>query len=87
MQLCVALQPSDPHFYTSSFKIPLFAVFKVYSSFIAPFLKARNGAAPAGADGEEVQEVQSTSKRQEKLKKRQERGDPRIQSRTVKRAA
>jgi hypothetical protein len=30
-------------------------------------------------------ETQNTSKRQEKLKKRQERGDPRVQSKAVRR--
>ncbi|SJL01607.1 uncharacterized protein ARMOST_04930 [Armillaria ostoyae] len=57
--------------------IPLYAIFKLWTSAISPLLLGR--AAAAGTD--DVPEKQpATSKRQEKLKKRSERGDPRTDS-------
>jgi hypothetical protein len=57
-------------------QIPLFAIFKLWSSIISPFLKGRSSdiqdSAAAAADD------LPTSKRQEKLRKRGEKGDPRV---------
>ena len=65
-------------------QIPLYAVFKLWSSVISPMLGFGRGAgapaesdADAGANGKET-----VSKRQEKLRKRQERGDPRVRVQT-----
>ncbi|KAF4574740.1 hypothetical protein EYR40_005523 [Pleurotus pulmonarius] len=60
--------------------IPLYAVYKLWSSLISPMLLGR-GAAPAST---EDAPTESVSKRQDKLRKRQERGDPRVQSRSVR---
>lgn len=61
-------------------QIPLYAVYKLWSSLISPMLLGR-GAAPASA---EDTPTESVSKRQDKLRKRQERGDPRVQARSVR---
>ncbi|KIY71798.1 DUF788-domain-containing protein [Cylindrobasidium torrendii FP15055 ss-10] len=58
--------------------IPMYAVYKLWSSVISPFFLGRSPAGPpAGAFSE--QEAPS-SKRQEKLKKRSERGDQRVRA-------
>lgn len=59
-------------------KIPGYACWKLWGSVISPFVLGRGQAAPSAED-EAV--AQPTSKRQEKLRKRQERGDPRVQTR------
>ncbi|PPQ77720.1 hypothetical protein CVT25_011155 [Psilocybe cyanescens] len=55
--------------------IPLYAVFKLWTSVISPLVLGRGSAGPADStsDKEPV-----GSKRQEKLRKRQEKGDPRV---------
>ncbi|KIM83790.1 hypothetical protein PILCRDRAFT_68762 [Piloderma croceum F 1598] len=55
--------------------IPLYATVKIWNSFISPMLLARSSSA-AGAD--EPNDKETLSKRQEKLRKRSERGDPRV---------
>ncbi|KAI0347493.1 DUF788-domain-containing protein [Trametopsis cervina] len=59
--------------------IPGYAGYKLWGSVIAPFVLGRT---PATAEPELPDANQPTSKRQEKLKKRQERGDPRVQLRS-----
>lgn len=67
-------------------QIPLYAGFKLWSSIISPLVLGR-GRQSVPIEEAAAESTQATSKRQEKLKKRQERGDPRVQSRTVKKAA
>ncbi|KAI0076547.1 putative opsin [Panus rudis PR-1116 ss-1] len=55
--------------------IPGYAVFKLWGSFISPILLGRSSS-PESA--EEADTKQAVSKRQEKLRKRSERGDPRV---------
>ncbi|RDX53209.1 putative opsin, partial [Lentinus brumalis] len=64
--------------------IPLYAVFKLWSSVISPMLGfARGGGgAQAEADAARADPKETVSKRQEKLRKRQERGDPRVRAQT-----
>ncbi|KAH7931296.1 DUF788-domain-containing protein [Leucogyrophana mollusca] len=57
--------------------IPLYAAFKVWSNFISPML-GRSSAPASGNDA--ATEKETLSKRQEKLRKRGERGDPRVRS-------
>ncbi|KAK0498411.1 hypothetical protein EDD18DRAFT_1157597 [Armillaria luteobubalina] len=57
--------------------IPLYAIFKLWTSALSPLLLGR--AAAAGANDVPEKEP-ATSKRQEKLKKRSERGDPRVRA-------
>ncbi|KAK0467966.1 uncharacterized protein EV420DRAFT_1685022 [Desarmillaria tabescens] len=57
--------------------IPLYAIFKLWTSAISPLLLGR--AAAAGAN-DVPEEEPAISKRQEKLKKRSERGDPRVRT-------
>ncbi|ESK97459.1 duf788 domain-containing protein [Moniliophthora roreri MCA 2997] len=59
--------------------IPLYAVFKLWTSLIAPYFFSRS---PVVQDDNNVAEP--TSKRQEKLRKRNERGDPRVQAQVRK---
>lgn len=54
-------------------QIPLFAIFKLWSSVISPYLPGRSST-PEDAQTDH----QPTSKRQEKLRKRSEKGDPRV---------
>jgi len=55
--------------------IPLYAAFKLWNSFISPMLLGKSSpAAPA----EDANAKETLSKRQEKLRKRSERGDPRV---------
>ncbi|EKM80483.1 hypothetical protein AGABI1DRAFT_128157 [Agaricus bisporus var. burnettii JB137-S8] len=62
--------------------IPLFAIFKLWSSVISPFMNGRSSSIqdPAAAEADN----QPTSKRQEKLRKRSEKGDPRVRTQTRK---
>ncbi|KAG6378914.1 hypothetical protein JVT61DRAFT_13199 [Boletus reticuloceps] len=59
-------------------KIPSYAVFKVWSSFIGPMI----GRSSDKSTEESASEKSTLSKRQEKLRKRSEKGDPR--TRTVR---
>ena len=56
-------------------KIPLYAVFKLWTSVISPMVLGR-GASGASDSAPEKEPI--GSKRQEKLRKRQEKGDPRV---------
>ncbi|KAF8897318.1 hypothetical protein BD779DRAFT_367157 [Infundibulicybe gibba] len=58
--------------------IPLYAVFKLWTSVISPMVLGRS-AASAALDTN-APEAEHTSKRQEKLRKRSEKGDPRIRA-------
>ncbi|KAK7470901.1 hypothetical protein VKT23_002317 [Stygiomarasmius scandens] len=56
--------------------IPIYAVFKLWVSVISPmFLGRSNASVPASGP-----EQEPTSKRQEKLRKRSEKGDPRVKT-------
>nr|GAT53930.1 predicted protein [Mycena chlorophos] len=61
--------------------IPLYALFKLWTSVLSPFVLGR--AAAAAPPEQAAQE--GTSKRQEKLRKRSERGDPRVKAQPAKR--
>ncbi|KAL1676471.1 hypothetical protein EV122DRAFT_267051 [Schizophyllum commune] len=61
--------------------IPLYAIWKVWSSVIYPYFIGSRQSAPA----EESEDAPSTSKRQEKLRKRSEKGDPRVKTQSVRR--
>ncbi|KAL4241545.1 TMEM208 family protein [Abortiporus biennis] len=52
--------------------IPLYAIYKLWGSFLGPMFRG-SAAAPEDAPPKE-----NVSKRQEKLRKRSERGDPRV---------
>ncbi|KIY45838.1 DUF788-domain-containing protein [Fistulina hepatica ATCC 64428] len=67
--------------------IPLYAVFKLWTSAVSPLLFGRSSMTNPvdGSDSANNPPV-GTSKRQEKLKKRQERGDPRVKAQQVKRS-
>ncbi|KIM33419.1 hypothetical protein M408DRAFT_326137 [Serendipita vermifera MAFF 305830] len=54
--------------------IPLFALYKIYSVFLKPYFFSK---APESASTED-ETAQSMSKRQQKLKKRSDKGDPRV---------
>ncbi|KAG6330841.1 hypothetical protein ID866_8249 [Astraeus odoratus] len=56
--------------------IPLYAIFKIWTSFIGPMLLGSSASSPKNDE----KEPETVSKRQEKLRKRSERGDPRIRS-------
>ncbi|KIJ70494.1 hypothetical protein HYDPIDRAFT_122383 [Hydnomerulius pinastri MD-312] len=56
--------------------IPLYAAFKIWSNFIGPMM----GRSSASSSNEDGNEKETLSKRQEKLRKRSERGDPRVRS-------
>jgi hypothetical protein len=64
-------------------QIPGFAMFKLWNSVISPMVLGRGSSSSKPA--EDGIEMQNMSKRQEKLRKRQEKGDPRAQSKTVRR--
>lgn len=79
--LCVILFMffSDQNFDSEDvLQVPGYAMFKLWSSVISPFVLGRSGSTPATED--EPIEKESTSKRQEKLRKRSERGDPRVRT-------
>ncbi|KAJ8086385.1 hypothetical protein PM082_005208 [Marasmius tenuissimus] len=61
--------------------IPLYAVFKLWTSVISPMFFSRSPGSQ-GADTDNAEPA--TSKRQEKLRKRNERGDPRVQAQVRK---
>ncbi|KAG5654485.1 hypothetical protein H0H81_001984 [Sphagnurus paluster] len=62
--------------------IPIYAVFKLWVSVISPMVLGRSSAsAPASEEkSDKDKEAAGTSKRQEKLRKRSERGDPRVRA-------
>ncbi|KAF8665682.1 hypothetical protein AX16_000135 [Volvariella volvacea WC 439] len=62
--------------------IPLYAVVKLGSSFLSPLILGRFDS--SGATEPDVAK-EPTSKRQEKLRKRSERGDPRVKVQTTRR--
>ncbi|KIM45843.1 hypothetical protein M413DRAFT_440895 [Hebeloma cylindrosporum] len=62
--------------------IPLYAVFKLWTSVISPMVLGRGSPAPA--DDSTPEKGAATSKRQEKLRKRQEKGDPRVRAQSGK---
>ncbi|KAM5535703.1 hypothetical protein V8D89_010690 [Ganoderma adspersum] len=62
--------------------IPLYAVFKLWSGVISPYFLGRSGGPSAPAEGEADAGKETLSKRQEKLRKRSERGDPRVRAQT-----
>lgn len=62
-------------------QIPVYAIFKLWTSVIGPIFAGR-GSTGNSEDGSE--KPAATSKRQEKLRKRQEKGDPRVKVQSVK---
>ncbi|KAH9942557.1 DUF788-domain-containing protein [Amylocystis lapponica] len=62
--------------------IPVYAIFKLWSSVISPLLLGRSAAPSIPDDAAAPKE--SLSKRQEKLRKRGERGDPRVRTQSAK---
>ncbi|GLB45981.1 putative protein of unknown function (DUF788) [Lyophyllum shimeji] len=56
--------------------IPLYAVFKLWVSVISPMFLGRSTKQAA----DDINKPETTSKRQEKLRKRNERGDPRVRA-------
>ncbi|KAJ7507516.1 hypothetical protein B0H11DRAFT_1967463 [Mycena galericulata] len=56
--------------------IPIYAVYKLWTSVISPLVLGKS----APAVPEEGTDKESTSKRQEKMRKRSERGDPRVRA-------
>jgi len=63
--------------------IPLFAVFKLWTSVISPMVLGRSDSSPA-AEETNGTGPETTSKRQEKLRKRGERGDPRVKAQSIR---
>ena len=66
----------DPQF---ALQIPGYAAFKLWGSVISPYVLGRSQSSVPPEDDSEKKEP--VSKRQEKLRKRSERGDPRVQTR------
>ncbi|KAH9482599.1 Transmembrane protein 208-like protein [Psilocybe cubensis] len=62
--------------------IPLYAVFKLWTSVISPLVLGKGSGGPAESTTEKEP---VGSKRQEKLRKRQEKGDPRVRVQTGRR--
>ena len=67
---------------TPTLQIPLYAVFKLWSGVISPMVLGRSAATSSDAASDEPGAKETTSKRQEKLRKRSERGDPRVRMQT-----
>lgn len=57
------------------YQIPLYAGYKLWSNFIGPMLSRSSASSAEGGS-----EKETLSKRQEKLRKRSERGDPRVRA-------
>ncbi|KAJ3723254.1 hypothetical protein EV361DRAFT_879584 [Lentinula raphanica] len=57
--------------------IPLYAIYKLWVSVISPFVLGRSSSQTDSSPQSNTEE-NGTSKRQEKLRKRSERGDPRV---------
>lgn len=68
---------------TNTLQIPLYAFYKIWTSFLGPYLGIGKSLSSSD-ENEDNNTPQHTSKRQEKLKKRSERGDPRVQAKTIK---
>lgn len=81
-------------------QIPLYGIFLLYTKLIVPFIfggrdpiagvvasltGGRQGGQQTQQQPANPQEAEQISKRQKKLQARAERGDPRVQSRQVKR--
>ncbi|KAJ3741409.1 hypothetical protein DFH05DRAFT_1451185 [Lentinula detonsa] len=58
--------------------IPLYATYKLWASVISPFVIGRGSSSQTDSNSKPNTEENGTSKRQEKLRKRSERGDPRV---------
>jgi hypothetical protein len=72
------LLPAVPPTYSRAFhQIPLFALWKIYSVFLKPYFFSGS----QGPSEDEDSSAQGTSKRQQKLKKRADKGDPRVKAR------
>ncbi|TFK76151.1 putative opsin [Pluteus cervinus] len=65
--------------------IPLYAVFKVWTSFIGPAFGSSLFSSNSQENGSTEEGPTAGSKRQEKLRKRSERGDPRVKTQTLRR--
>jgi hypothetical protein len=61
----------------SLYQIPLYAGVKIWNNFISPMVLGRSSSATLADD---PNEKETLSKRQEKLRKRNERGDPRVKA-------
>lgn len=61
-------------------QVPLYAMFKLWTSIISPYMLGR----PSGSGSEDSAKEDTLSKRQEKLKKRSERGDARVKAQSVR---
>jgi hypothetical protein len=64
---------------TLALKIPTFVIYKLWSVLISPMLLGRSSSV-----GDEEPRKEGLSKRQEKLKKRSDRGDPRVKAQVRK---
>ncbi|PFH52670.1 hypothetical protein AMATHDRAFT_173262 [Amanita thiersii Skay4041] len=62
--------------------IPLYAIFKLWTSMISPMIFGRSKVLPVA---DNPLDQTAPSKRQQKLKKRSERGDPRVKVQTGRR--
>ena len=62
-------------------QIPLYAFYKIWTSFLGPMYFNR----AKGDEGADSTTAEPTSKRQQKLKKREEKGDSRVKRVQVKR--
>jgi len=65
--------------------IPFYAGWKIWTLFLSPYLGFGKGSSTDPADETLSSNTGATSKRQEKLRKRNERGDARVRSQAVKR--
>jgi len=65
--------------------IPLYAGWKLWTMFIGPYFGFGRSSPAELGDDTTMSDSAGTSKRQEKLRKRNERGDPRVRSQAVKR--
>ncbi|KAJ4472240.1 hypothetical protein J3R30DRAFT_3709686 [Lentinula aciculospora] len=64
--------------------IPLYAIYKLWVSVISPFVLGRGSTSQTDSDSKSISEENGTSKRQEKLRKRSEKGDPRVRAQVRK---
>ncbi|TFL05631.1 hypothetical protein BDV98DRAFT_541645 [Pterulicium gracile] len=64
--------------------IPLYALFKVWTFTVGPMFGFGAPKADVAAEADASAGQPATSKRQEKLKKRSEKGDPRVKAQTVR---
>jgi SRP-independent targeting protein 2/TMEM208 len=61
-------------------QIPLYAMFKLWTSIISPYVLGRSSA----LGSEDGAKEDTVSKRQEKLRKRSERGDARVKAQSIR---